>query len=455
MKQLLGPTDHAFLLSESDLHPMNVGGLLVFSPPDDAASGDIGALWDAALGRADVAAPLRRTAYRSLGTAGLWAWRDTRDVDLARHVHRHTLPPRATDAGLFRLCAWLHGRGLDRDRPLWEMHLIDGLPHGRFAVYAKLHHSLTDGVAAMALLRRGLTDDAERRGMPAPWEPQPAARRSARSTGGRGWPAALAGLVGDSAGVGPALAEATARAVLGRGGPWSISAPRTVLNQPITATRAFAARSWPLERVRLIAKRCDCTINDVVLALCSGALRDYLSRMRALPHRPLIAMVPVSLRGDGDHGDGGNRVGTVMCNLGTELSDPAARLHRIVGGMREGKRAIGNRGPLQITAVSALGVAGLAPSVLWGRDILPRPPFNVVISNVPGPDKPLYWNGALLEALHPLSIPVTGQALNITCTSNHDRISFGLTAARTVLPRPGDLLRAIDRELAALEGVCD
>ena len=241
-------------------------------------------------------------------------------------------------------------------------------------------------------------------------------------------------------------------------GALSLSAPRTTLNVPITAKRQFTARSWPIQRLRDVARSRQATINDVVLAMCSGALRGYLRDRDTLPDAPLIAMVPVSLRAepqpaageqradqqpntrsDGDLNRGGNKVGVLMCSLATHLDAPAARLSAVRDTMADGKRSLRALSPNQILATSALGVSALALGLLPGysrilRTGILRPAFNLVISNVPGPTGPQYWNGARLDELYPLSIPTHGQALNITCTSTDDQIAFGLTGCPDSMP---------------------
>jgi diacylglycerol O-acyltransferase len=194
-------------------------------------------------------------------------------------------------------------------------------------------------------------------------------------------------------------------------------------------------------------------VNDVVLAMCSGALRSYLLAMNALPDTPLIAMVPVSLHGeDQGRGDGsGNSVGAVMCNLGTTLDDPAQRLATVRRSMLDGKAALGEMTPLQTLAMTALGISPLGVYPLLRLDGKARPPFNLIISNVPGPRQNMYWNGWRLDGLYPLSVVLDGQALNITVTSFADAIAFGLTGCRRSVPHLQRLLGYLDDELTALE----
>jgi diacylglycerol O-acyltransferase len=226
-----------------------------------------------------------------------------------------------------------------------------------------------------------------------------------------------------------------------------------MFNVPITGARRFAAQSWPMERIKKVGKACGATVNDVVLAMCSGALRNYLLSMDALPDAPMIAMVPVSLHSEdsGSPDGGGNAVGVVMCNLGTDRDDAGDRLQTVNRSMNEGKDALRTMSPTQIMAMSALSMSPLAVWPLLRLTGSVRPPFNLVISNVPGPRQPMYWNGARLDGLYPLSIPLDGQALNITCTSYSDEIAFGLTGCRRTVPHLQRLLGYLDDELGALE----
>jgi diacylglycerol O-acyltransferase len=381
-------------------------------------------------------------------------WVDDADFDLAYHVRRSALPRPGRILELLALCSRLHSTLLDRHRPLWEMHLVEGLQDGRYAIYFKVHHSLMDGVSALRLLDRTLSADADERGMPAPWAPQVRRSRAERDgQAGNNIVSDVQRLVGEATGMVPALARTLVRALNEQTAAMSFSAPQTMLNVPITGARRFAAQSWPMERLKAVGEKAGATLNDVVLAMCSGALRAYLSDLDALPDSSLIAMVPVSLAGTGpvESDGGGNAVGAVMCRLGTEVADPGKRLATIHQSMDDGKQALRSMTPTQILAMSALGIAplGILPALqLTGRV---RPPFNLVISNVPGPGEPKYWNGARLDGLYPLSIPLNGQALNITCTSYSSEIAFGLVGCRRSVPHLQRLLGHLDDELNALE----
>ena len=450
----MSPADSMFLMVESREHPMHVGGLQLFVPPDGADALDVRAMFDEAMKHDEVSALFQKRPRRSITTLGQWGWELDREFDLEHHVRRNALPKPGRILELLALCGRLHSTLLDRHRPLWEMHLIEGLEDGRYAVYSKIHHSVVDGVASLKLLARMLSEDPNERDMPPPWAPRPQPRRGGDDSG-MSLPSlkSAVDLVGEAAGLIPALARTVNRAVNEQGAALSFAAPRSMLNVPITGARRFAAQSWPIERIRQVGKTTGTTVNDVILAMCSGALRSYMLSLDALPDEPLVAMVPVSLHTDDPRSQdgGGNAVAAVMCNLGTHLDDPADRLAAVHASMLEGKESMQGLTQLQTLLMSAIGVSPLAVLPALRLAGVVRPPFNLVISNVPGPRKPMYWNGARLDGLYPLSIPLEGQALNITCTSYSDEIAFGLTGCRRSVPHLQRLLGGLEDELNALE----
>lgn len=444
------PTSSLFLLAESREHPMHVGSLQLFQPPDGADALDVRRMFDDALASGEAAPLFRKRPRRSITSLGQWGWEIDSDFDLEHHVRRNALPVPGRVLELLALCSRLHSTLLDRHRPMWEINLVEGLADGRYGVYFKVHHSVVDGVSALRLLGRMLSTDPDERGMPAPWAPRQRDPRPKRETNTLELARRTAT---DLAGLGPAFYRTLSRALQDQSGTMSLSAPKSMLNVGIAGARRFAAQSWPMARIGAVRKAADVTVNDVVLAMCSGALRRYLQSLDALPDDPLIAMVPVSLHGSDEGGGdgGGNAVGVIMCNLGTDQADAGDRLATVHKSMTEGKEALGSMTPTQILLMSALGVGTLA---LWPALRLTetmRPPFNLVISNVPGPRTPMYWNGARLDGLYPLSIPLDGQALNITCTSYSDEIAFGLTGCRRTVPHLQRLLTYLDDELQALE----
>jgi diacylglycerol O-acyltransferase len=447
----MSPTSSVFLLLESREHPMHVGGLQLFEPPAGASALDVRELFLEAVRGGQVAPLFGKRARRSLTSLGQWGWEPDTDFDIDHHVRFNALPQPGRVLELLALCSRLHSTLLDRHRPLWEVHLIEGLADGRYAVYLKAHHALVDGVNALRVMSRTLSGDPGRRDMPAPWAvPTDAAARGAPELGRL--PVTLAHGFGELIGAAPAALQMLNRALSGRDEVLGV-APRTPLNVPITGARRFAAQSWPMARTRAIARAGGVTLNDVVLAMCSGALRRYLLDLHALPDRPLIAMVPVSLhrRANAGGDGGGNAVGAVLCDLGTTIADPAQRLRIVHASMLRGKHSMAGLTQLQALAISALALSPVALAQLLRTHGHARPPFNLIISNVPGPRRQLYWNGARLAGLYPLSVPIDGQALNITCTSYSDQLAFGLTGCRRTVPHLQRLLSHLDAELAALE----
>lgn len=469
----MDPSSTAFMLADSRNTPMQVGALQLFTPPPDAGPDYVNDLVEN-MRRVDRIRPLfLKRPYRSLSTAGAWTWIEDEEFDIEHHVRHLALPRPGRIRELLEMVGRLHGNRLSFERPLWEFNVIEGLEDGRIATYAKVHHALVDGVAAMRLLQRVLTDDPAVRDLPPPWglrahtrgrtasgrtDQTRAARLEARLEELTDAPASAfrsaIALMSDAAGLPTALATTLRRSIKDEPSSLSLHAPRTFLNREITGARRFAAQDWEIERLKELARRTGTTLNDVVLAMCGGALRRYLHEHDGLPATPLVAMVPVSLRAK-DVGvasaSGGNAVGSIMVKLGTHLADPAERLNTIHHDMYAGKKALSEMTPLQVMAMAALGSApAVITPMLRLQGILP-PPYNVIVSNVPGPRKPLYMNGARLEGMYPVSVPLHGIALNITCMSYLDNLSFGFTGDRRSVPHLQRLLVHLDDELIALE----
>ena len=449
---LMPPTDSMFLIPESREQPMHVGSLQIFELPEGADRTLIRETYEELLASTDVAPLFRRRPYRSWSTLGQWSWIDDADIDLEHHVRHSGLPEPGRVRELLALVSRLHGTLLDRQRPLWEMHVIEGLTDNRFAVYTKLHHALMDGVSGLRLLQKTLSEDPEDRSAESFWVPRK--RRSSKSSGGNplGLPLAAARGVADLIGLTPTALRTLQRGLTDSSVVLPGQAPRSMLNVPITGARRFAAQSWSMERIRALAKSTGATLNDVILAMCAGALRAYMLELGALPDAPLVAMTPVSLRRDEDDESTGNAVGTILCNLGTDLSDAGERLRAIHSSMQQGKELFAGMNQLQATALSAAMMSPvLLEQVPGGVARLMPPPYNLVISNVPGPKSPLYWNGARLQGVYPLSIPLTGQALNITVTSYAGNMEFGLIGCRRSVPHLQRLLTHLEDALADLE----
>ena len=443
---------------------MHVGGLHLYKKPEGAGRDFARQMYEQFRSVDELAPLFTRHPSRGLTTAGQWVWRTDSEVDIDHHVRHSALPAPGRVRELLDLVSRLHGTRMAYERPLWESHVIEGLKDGRVALYTKIHHANVDGVSAMRLLQKVLDSDPDRRDMPPPWAKRPPrpklqkaqsdAEHSLQHVPISALRQAL-GMTAEAAGLPAALVKTLTKGARNETSAVSFYAPRTILNRQITGARRFAAQDFDIPRLRAIGKATGATINDVVLAMCGGALRTYLLELDALPSTSLVSMCPVSLHARSSAAetdkDGGNAVGVVMVKLGTDIDDPGVRLKQIQANMRDGKHALGEMTPLQILAMSAVGMAPLLVNPMLRGEGLLRPPFNVIISNVPGPRSRMYFNGAELVGMYPLSIPFHGQALNITCASYGDQLAFGLTACRRTVPHVQRLLTHLDSELRALE----
>ncbi|KAA0019426.1 WS/DGAT/MGAT family O-acyltransferase [Antrihabitans cavernicola] len=450
---LITPIDSVFLLGESREHPMHVGGLQLFVPPADAGPDYARQVYQNLIEHPESRDLFRTRPARPLGTMGNISTTVDQEIDFDYHVRLSALPRPGEIKDLLTLVSRMHGSLLDRHRPLWEFHVIEGLEDGRLAIYTKVHHALLDGVSALKMLMRQLSPDADDRDVQAPWAP----RKRAKSPM---IPAALnpldiaktgAGMLRDLAGLAPASVRLANQALRDGDVVRPMQAPATMFNVDIGGARRFAAQSWSTDRLMAVSKATGSKLNDVVLAMCSGALRQYLIEHNGLPDEPLIAAVPVSLREAGDEREGGNAISIILCNLGTNLDDPVDRLVAITRSMNQGKETMHGLSPLQAMAFGAFNMSSIALSQVPGYTMVAKPSFNILISNVPGPREELYYNGARLDGLYPVSIVLDGFALNITLTSRAGFLDFGLIGCRHSVPHLQRLLTHLEDSLVALE----
>ncbi|TDV52363.1 WS/DGAT/MGAT family O-acyltransferase [Actinophytocola oryzae] len=447
-------TDSMFLLAESREHPMHVGGLQLFELPEGAGPDYVSDFHRQLMSLVDVRQLFRRRPRGPVGTVGQFAWTSDEQLDLEYHVRLSGLPRPGRVRELLELTSRLHGYLLDRHRPLWEFTMMEGLQGNRFATYTKVHHSLLDGVSALRLMQSSLSDDPSDMDVRPPWSPR--VRTDVFSGGGRARESAafdpvraVQDLFQEVRGFGSATTKVINEAFREQSATLSFQAPRSMFNVAITGARRFAAQGWPLDRIRAVGKAAGATMNDVMLAMCSGALRRYLLDLGALPDKPLVAAIPMSLRTDASIG--GNAIGIILCDLATTEAEAGDRLRTIHDSMLRGKAVYHGMSRLQILALSAVPLIPLAVGMIPGMVKVAPPAFNVLISNVPGPRKPLYWNGARMQGVYPLSIPYEGQALNITVTSYAGNLEFGLTGCRGTVPHLQRLLGLLEDSLVDLE----
>jgi diacylglycerol O-acyltransferase len=446
--ELMAPTDSVFLIAESREHPMHVGGLSLFEPPEGAGPEFVREFTDAMVANDEFQPTFRKHPGTIMGGIAPMAWAYDEEIDVDYHIRRSALASPGRVRELLELASRLHTSLLDRHRPLWELYVVEGLNDGRFAMYSKMHHALIDGISAMKLMQRTLSVDPDDPEVRAMWS---LPRRPRPKSGGSSPLTSLVKAAGSVVGLAPSTVKLARAALLEQQLTLPMAAPHTMFNVKIGGARRCAAQSWSADRILSVKKAAGVSFNDAVLAMCSGALRYYLIEQNALPDAPLIAMVPVSLRSKEEADAGGNMVGSILCNLATDVEDPAKRIEAISESMRGNKKVLAELPRLQVLTLSALYMAPLTLAGVPGFISSTPPPFNLVISNVPGLAEPMYYGGARLDGSYPLSALPDGQALNITLVNNAGNLDFGLVGCRRSVPHLQRLLAHLESSLKDLE----
>ncbi len=458
-------TDAFFLLSESRRTPMHVGGLNLFTLPKDVDDTTFLANLGSILRQeCELRRPFgEKLKMGTLGAAGNVYWEEEEELDMEYHVRHSALPKPGRYRELFALISRLHSTLLDRSRPMWEINLIEGLPNRQFATYFKAHHCAIDGVGAMHLMSSMYSTNARKRVKVSPFSREAYElykQQLAEAAAPRARPAeaevravleVLKDQLGGTVNVAKALRE-SANVWLGRNTSMAVpfhKIPKSTLSTQITGARRFVAQSWSFARVRAMGRAYDGTLNDAVMAMCAGALRKHLQEQRDLPKISLKAMAPVSLRAAGDV-DSANAIGMVIADLGTNIRDPAKRFRTIKDSMDASKAQLQQMSASQIQTYTAVSQAPLLLTQLTGLSSR-FPAFSTVISNVPGPREKRYWNGAQLDGMYPVSIPMDGSAVNITLVSNHENLDFGIVACRKSVPHLQRLIDYMEESLVELE----
>lgn len=491
MQQLSG-LDASFLNLESAAAPLHVASVVLVDPASAPHGFGFEQVRALVASRLHLVAPFRwRLRPVPLGLDHPY-WVDDPDFDLEYHLRHIAVPPPGDEQALSEVVARIHARPLDRSRPLWELYVIEGLASGEVAIYTKMHHAAIDGVSGTELLTVLLdTEPTPPPGAAGDGSPRPGEERTQHDADqgqsrGDGEPSdaemllrsvrgaakqplrvARAGvraaealpLLGRFAQqvVPPALRPATSEGERGLGKP-RLQAPPTPFNAPITAHRRWAFGRTSLQAIKDVKNAYEVTVNDVIMAVVAGVLRRWLLRHDALPDAPLQAMVPVSVRTEGKRGTMGNEVTALIGALPTDIPDPAARVRRAAASMRVAKSGNGVPATLlrDFTQFATPAVAARAARTVarlrWADRM--RIPFNVVVSNVPGPPTPLYFGGALMTAMYPVSAIYDGLSLNITLFSYRDDLLFGVVGCREIVPdlwtMVDDLHATVDETLATL-----
>ncbi|MFM0326927.1 WS/DGAT/MGAT family O-acyltransferase [Caballeronia glebae] len=462
----LSSTDASYLHLETPETPTHIGSLMLFELPD----GYTGDFYEDVKGLLAKRLHLCSVFHRKLAQMPFELadpiWVEDEDIDIDYHVRSLTLRRPGTTAQLEQLVARLHSSLLDRSRPLWEAYVIDGLENGQIAYYTKVHHSTIDGKAAVEM-GKVLYDVS-----PVIREVPPARRTRRSHPYQLGVVELLQAAASNStkmySEIGALLP--TALKALGTAGHVIASrkltegkrsldlglAPKTIFNASITNQRSFTTLSLPFEEMKTLSKRVGGTVNTLVMAMCSGALRRFLAERNLLPDGSLIAMVPVSLRGDDDNSMN-NQVSAVRVDLATDIPDLAARFKAIHASSESAKAMVRELKPVLGAQVPVFGAPWLMTGMasLFGRtDLQSRMPAvaNVLISNVPGLPTSLYMAGARMVHYYPVAIPYHSLAVNITVQSYAGSMEFGITACRHVLSQEEsqELIGHLVRELEAI-----
>lgn len=445
--QFLSSLDASFLHVETPSAPMHVGSLMLLDVPNERRTGFLDELQRYMAARMQ-AVPLfsRKLETVAFGLADP-VWVDQPSVDLDYHVRSHALAATASMRELERFVEEEHARLLDRKRPLWEVHLIDGLADGKLALYAKIHHAALEGIGPTALMQALAAD--------VPGAPAPAAHASA--AGMQGAASMLASAVRHSMGQAFGMLRQMPdglRALASMRDRVPSTPPRTPFNAAITAERSFATLQFKLDDMTLAARAFAGSINDTLMAVVAGALRRFLSSGSGLPHTPLVAAVPVSLR-EREDGHLSSRVALWRADLATIEEDAPSRMRATVRNTHAMRADIATLRPLMLTEIPSMGMPWLmgGAAMMAERTSLANtlpPVANLIVSDVAGPAHPPHIAGARVLAAYPVSIVAHGLALNVTAQSCCDKLNVGIVAATSAVPdlqRFAACLREAEAEL--------
>jgi diacylglycerol O-acyltransferase / wax synthase len=453
----LSGLDATFLYLESPETPMHVGSLHLYTLPLKYKGDFTQTLRKHLASRLHLVPIFTRRLQTLPFDIGHPSWQKVADVDLHYHVKRIDLPKPGTYAQMESYCAKLHSQLIDRSKPLWEFYIFEGLASGEVGFYSKIHHATLDGKAG-TVLANAILDVSE---VPRQVEPPDTSRGVSASTPiAKLVGAALSNSLAQYAKIVRALPTAVstigAAAIKNRGAGIGL-APKTIFNQNVSTQRSFVTARINQAQAKAIGKAFGGSINDVVLYLCSTALRTYLSKQGGIPKKSLIAMMPVSLRQEGNT-DLNNQASMMLVSLGSNHADPAKRFAAILESTQKVKAALLSlKGVIPTDYPSLLTpwlVSGLAGTYNKSRiaNYLPMP-ANVVISNVPGPTVPLYLAGAKMTSFHPLSIIVHGVALNITVQTYAGHIDFGIICCKQAVPQARSIAKAVESSFRDLQKI--
>ncbi len=432
------PLDAVWLMMESDDTPMHVGVLAIFHKPRNAPADYLTRMAADMRGSTQVVPPWDQRLSRASAPGINQRLVEDQDFDLDYHFRHSALPEPGGERELGMVVSRLHSHPLDRSRPLWELHLIEGLERDRFALYVKVHHALVDNVNGVPMLVAALDESARQRNMPPLWSRPLVAGEpdEGEESAGR----VISELLSASAGSLLAMGRATAdffRSALTRRELGSVllplGTPRSTLNRRIGPQRRFATQQLDRARVQRLADATDSTLNEILAYLCGSSLRRFFKEYNALPDESLIGGMPVSLQERSERLPG-NAIAGLRVALGTHIGDPLARLEAVKSAMQQVRHDRASLPEESVTPYVLLRAAPIYASQAPGIGRLVPPLFNLTVSNTPGPESPRYYNGARLEAIYPMSPLMQFSALSIDCVSYAGTLNIGFTGARDTLP---------------------
>ncbi len=449
--QKLSSQDAGFLKIESAHCPFHVAGLMILKLPANAPGNFLRQLANKC-GRLNELWPEFSRKLHDPVDLSAAAWVPADDYRPEHHVLHYSLPAPGRMEDLLSLVTRAHERPLNRSRPLWEIHIIEGLSGDKFALYCKVHHALVDGVGAMKMLQTLLRSSPDERidygDSHPPIERHDSGHSLLHGLGdlGRGLQKQYKALPELSR----LLAHMGVDALQGKQDVMRLpfTAPRSIFNTELDSTRAIMVCDLPLGTVRKIARQAGGSINDVLLAVCGGALRQYLLSQDALPKASLVAGMPVSLKSAGE--GAGNKLSYIIAPFFTDERDDWRRLKRVIKVTRGAKQELGK---VSTTAAEDYYALLMAPTVLLtitGNATLVRPAINAIFSNVPGSREKLYLEGAELQVLYPLSIVTDAMGLNITVVSHANKLCFAMISCPTGLPGIANLDKLFKESFRAL-----
>ena len=446
--------DLGFFIAESEASPKHVAGLQICKRPAKSTAAFAKNLYRELLGFTEVSPPFNRVINFSL--TAMPNWQEAESIDIRQHVFYHKLRKGHNDReSLYELVANLHMPMLDRSRPLWEVHVIDGLEGGRFALYQKMHHAVADGVTMTRWTAEALSNSPDDTELVPIWTIRHVGHSIKRKKLGQEMMlSAWEQLVGTSLRV-FGIARLAAMLFLESikltknaiALPF-VSSARTPLTGQVTAGRQFTTASVSMERVNRIRRRTRSTINHVALTCLDGALRRYLSDQGVELARPITIQMPVNLRAEGEK-SAGNKIGIIQVELSPPTDDPYVRLRNIGYSLRNVRTMIDGVVPEAIESYTVItGLVAQLAEIMQLSDTLP-PMGNTLVSNVPGPKTHLYLKGAKVEEMHPISTLPPSNLLNITLFSYAGELFFGLIATDQLpnLQRLGDYVQEAFVEL--------